>query len=165
LFLVCGGCRLKYTVTPFSTGDGLGNCRDADEAFRTGSYEKAIGLYFVYLEDFPADLRAWVNLGISFGRIGKNIEALKCFDRALELDPCGHEAWLNRGLAVGALGRPEEALVCYERVLELHPGYQLAILKKIEVLRVLGRDEEANALFREYANRRKTELTKATEPE
>lgn len=143
----------------------MGNCRDADEAFRIASYEKAIGLYFIYLEDFPQDLRAWVNLGISFGRIDKPAEALKCFDRALELDPNCHEALVNRGLSLLALGHPEAALVCYDAVLQIHPGYQLAILKKVEVLRILGRDEEAADLFRTYAALRKNELSRFAELE
>jgi tetratricopeptide (TPR) repeat protein len=143
----------------------LGNCRAADEAFRTGSYEKAIGLYFEYLEDFPEDLRAWVNLGISFGRIDKPADALKCFERALDIGPQSHEAWLNRGQSLLTLGRPLEALECFEMVLRIHPGYQLAILKKVEVLRLLGREDEATALFREYANRRKIELNQIAGPE
>ena len=143
----------------------MGNCRDADEAFRIANYEKAIGLYFVYLEDFPDDLRAWINLGISFGRIGKSAEALKCFVRALELDARSSEAWLNRGIALAALGQHEDALDSYERVLALKPDHQQALLKKVEALRVLGHDDEANALFRDFVERRKAQLGRGAGPD
>jgi tetratricopeptide (TPR) repeat protein len=143
---------------PFEGGSQLVNYRDADEAFRTRNYEKAIGLYFEFLRDFPEDFAAWCNLGISLGRMGRPEDALKCFDRALELDPRSADAWHNRGLSLGSLGRREEELECYDRALEINPTYQVSILKKVEVLRVLCREQEANELFREYTNRKRAAI-------
>ncbi len=135
--------------------------RDADEAFRTGDYDKAVALYFDFLGQFPDDFRAWLNLGIALGRIGKPLDSVKCFDRAIELVPGSVEAWYNLGLALHALGRHAEALRCYERALLLKPWYQLAVLSKVEVLRLLGREDEAGALFREFMARRRSGLAEA----
>jgi tetratricopeptide (TPR) repeat protein len=139
----------------------LAASRDADEAFRTGSYDKAIALYFDFLGQFSDDFRAWLNLGIALGRIGKSADSVKCFDRAIELDPRSVEAWYNLGLALHALGRTQDELRCYDRALELKPWYQLAILRKVEALRLLGREDEASALFREFMARRRTGLAEA----
>jgi tetratricopeptide (TPR) repeat protein len=139
----------------------LSGYRDAEEAFRTRDYGKAVELYFVYLGEFPDDLHAWCNLGISLGRMGRHEDALKCFDRALELKSDSVEALYNRGVALHDLGRKGEELDCYDTVLRIRPGYQMALLKKIETLRELGREDEANILFREFTKRRKSELQDA----
>jgi len=136
----------------------LAASRDADEAFRTGNYDKAIALYFDFLGQFPDDFKAWLNLGIALGRIGKPQDSVKCFDRAIELLPQSVEAWYNLGLALHALGRHGDELRCYDRALQLKPWYQLAVLRKVEVLRLLGREDESSALFREFLARRKSGL-------
>jgi tetratricopeptide (TPR) repeat protein len=139
----------------------LAASRDADEAFRTGDYDKAISLYFDFLGQFPDDFRAWLNLGIALGRIGKPQDSVKCFDRAIELDSRSVEAWYNLGLALHAMGRNVDEIRCYDRALQLKPWYQLAILRKVEALRLLGREDEASALFREFMARRKNGLAEA----
>jgi len=139
----------------------LAASRDADEAFRTGSYDKAIALYFDFLGQFSDDFRAWLNLGIALGRIGKSADSVKCFDRAIELDPRSVEAWYNLGLALHALGRAQDELRCYDKALELKPWYQLAVLRKVEALRLLGREDEASALFRDFMARRRSGLAEA----
>jgi tetratricopeptide (TPR) repeat protein len=139
----------------------LATSRDADEAFRTGSYDMAIALYFDFLEQFPGDFHAWLNLGIALGRINKPQDGLRCFGRALELDPGSVEAWYNLGLALNALGRNAEEINCYDRALELRPWYQLAVLRKVEALRLLGREDEAGRLFREFMARRRDDLAEA----
>jgi tetratricopeptide (TPR) repeat protein len=139
----------------------LAASRDADEAFRTADYHKAISLYFDFLGQFPDDFRAWLNLGIALGRIGKPQESVKCFDRAIEMDSGSVEAWYNLGLALHALGRAGDELRCYDRALRLKPWYQLAVLRKVEALRLLGREDEANALFREFMARRRKGLAEA----
>ena len=135
--------------------------RDADEAFRTGDYDLAIALYFDFLGQFPEDFRAWLNLGIALGRVGKSAESVKCFDRAIELDPRSVEAWYNLGLALHALGRHSDELRCYDRALSIRPWYQLAVLRKVEALRRLGREDEASELFREFLARRRNGLAEA----
>jgi tetratricopeptide (TPR) repeat protein len=139
----------------------LAASRDADEAFRTGNYDKAIALYFDFLGQFPDDFRAWLNLGIALGRIGKSADSIKCFDRAIELDPRSVEAWYNLGLALHALGRSSDEVRCYDKALALKPWYQLAVLRKVEALRLLGREDEASALFREFMARRRNGLADA----
>jgi tetratricopeptide (TPR) repeat protein len=139
----------------------MSSYRDADEAFRTRDYQKAIELYFEFLRDFPDDFAAWCNLGISLGRIGRPEDALKCFDKALELNSRSADAWHNRGLSLASLGMRKDELECYDRALEINPNHQVSLLKKVEVLRALGREQEANDLFREYTKKKRAAIQEA----
>lgn len=46
-------------------------------------------------------------------------EAVKCYDRALELDPKNAHAWHHKGISLDKLGKDAEALRCYDRELEI----------------------------------------------
>jgi len=69
----------------------------------------------------------WINEGVKLAEQGKFEEALKCFERALEIDPKDAAAWYNKGNALYDLGRYEEAIECYDRALEIKSNYKLAI--------------------------------------
>ena len=63
----------------------------------------------------------WSNKGASLDVLGRKEEALKCFDRAIELNPREEMAWNNKGHLLEDLGRREEASVCLDRAIELNP--------------------------------------------
>jgi tetratricopeptide (TPR) repeat protein len=46
-------------------------------------------------------------------------EAIKCYDKALEIDPKYANAWNNKGIFFNNLGRKDEALKAYEKALEI----------------------------------------------
>jgi tetratricopeptide (TPR) repeat protein len=48
-------------------------------------------------------------------------DALKTFDKALELNPNYAEAWANKGIVFGKLNRHEDALKTFDKALELKP--------------------------------------------
>jgi tetratricopeptide (TPR) repeat protein len=50
-------------------------------------------------------------------------EALKCFDKALEIDPKYMYAWVSKGLAFFNKEDYDQALVCYDKALEIDPNY------------------------------------------
>ncbi len=96
----------------------------------------------VSLVDLPNDRvpasEAWVNKGVALLESGRSREALKCFDRALELKPDDAVAWSNKGAALRKLGRPQEALECYDRAIGLNPDYAMAWSNKGVALGNLG---------------------------
>ncbi|MCI2424414.1 tetratricopeptide repeat protein, partial [Candidatus Acetothermia bacterium] len=47
--------------------------------------------------------------------------AIRCYDKALEIDPKYAPAWNNKGIALHKLERYEEAIRCYDKVLEIDP--------------------------------------------
>ncbi len=50
-------------------------------------------------------------------------EAMKDYDKAIELNPQYAEAYNNRGIAKAELGRNEEAMKDYDKAIELNPQY------------------------------------------
>jgi Flp pilus assembly protein TadD len=47
-------------------------------------------------------------------------EAVKYFDKAIEIDPDYADAWEYKGNALDILGRSPEAAICYGKASELH---------------------------------------------
>lgn len=85
----------------------------------------------------------WSNKGNSLDSLSRHEDAIRCFDKALELDPHFAHAWNNKGASLGMLGRYEEAVHCFEKALELDPRDAFAWNNKGNSLDRLGRYEEA----------------------
>lgn len=63
-----------------------------------------------------------VRKGYSLEYLGKNQEALSCYDKALIVNPSCTEAWEGKGFLLGEFySKPDEALSCYEKALDLNP--------------------------------------------
>ena len=65
---------------------------------------------------------AWNNKGNALARLGKFEDALRCYDRALELDPGYRGAWVNMGFVLTKMGRFDEAASCADEALRLDRG-------------------------------------------
>lgn len=74
-------------------------------------------------------------------------EAIRIFDRVIELDDGIAEAWNNRGVALYGLGRMEEALSSYDRCLALDSENLDALRNKAFLLRGQRRLEEALEVY------------------
>jgi len=85
----------------------------------------------------------WANKGGSLDSLGRYEEAIRCLDKALELDPRDVDAWNNRGSSLGRLGRYEEAIRCLDKALALDPCHVNAWINKGNSLDSLGRHEDA----------------------
>jgi len=85
----------------------------------------------------------WANKGLSLDSLGRPDEAMRCFDKALELDPSYANAWTNKGSGLSNLGRFEEAIRCFDKALELAPRDSAAWYSKGTSLHNLGRHEDA----------------------
>ena len=68
---------------------------------------------------------AWYNKGVMLPEGSE--EALKCFDKTVELDPEFVDAWLNKGYTLHHLGKQEESIVCIRKILELDPNNEAAL--------------------------------------
>jgi tetratricopeptide (TPR) repeat protein len=55
--------------------------------------------------------------------MGEHERALRCFDRATEVDPAYAGAWYYKGRSLSALGRAAEAEASFARAEELNPRY------------------------------------------
>jgi tetratricopeptide (TPR) repeat protein len=100
----------------------------------------------------PESALTWNKEGVVIGKLGKNKEALECFDKAIEIEPDYAKAWNNKGVVLDDLGRHEEALECFDKAIEIEPDYAKAWNNKGAVLDDLGRHEEAIKCFEKANN-------------
>jgi tetratricopeptide (TPR) repeat protein len=70
-------------------------------------------------------------------------EAIKCLDRALEINSRHEFAWVYKGSALAMLERDTEAIECYNRALEIEPRNAEAWYNKAVCLNRMGRRHEA----------------------
>ena len=63
----------------------------------------------------------WNNKGFALASLGQYEEALKAYDKAIELKPDFSVAWNNKAFSFSSLGRYEEALNAYDKAIELKP--------------------------------------------
>ena len=90
-------------------------------------------------------LEAWElrHKGVSLGSLGRHEEAIRCYDKALELDPRDALAWNNKGISLGRLGRHQDAIRCCDKALGLDPRNAKPWNNKGISLGGLGRHEDA----------------------
>ena len=81
--------------------------------------------YLEGLQSEDSQALAWYNKGVMLPDDSE--EAMKCFDKAIELEPEFVDAWLNKGYTLHHLGKREESIVCIRKVLELDPNNELAL--------------------------------------
>ncbi len=79
------------------------------------------------------------NYGLALLVAGRNAEALKVFDDALEIDPSHVTARYNRAAALSALERHDDALDALDAVLAAVPAHAQALASKQRLLARLGR--------------------------
>lgn len=89
----------------------------------------------------------WNDKGCSLGRLGRHQEAIRCCDKAIDLNPRSAAAWCNKGASLRKLGRYEEAIQCYDKAIELNNQYAKAWNNKGYSFHILGRYEEAIQCF------------------
>ncbi len=87
--------------------------------------------------------RELMDKGYSLTELGKYVEAVATYDRAIALQPDDAWAWARKGRTLRLLGRLPGALEAYDQALRLHPSYAWAWKGKGIVLEKLGRYEEA----------------------
>jgi tetratricopeptide (TPR) repeat protein len=85
----------------------------------------------------------WGNRGLSFSRLGRHEEAIRCYDRVLGAGPREKRSLNNKAVSLNDLGRHAEALKCLAEALELNPGDPGALTNTGITLNHLGRYQEA----------------------
>ncbi|NMF88463.1 tetratricopeptide repeat protein [Aromatoleum petrolei] len=90
-----------------------------------------------------ADAAYFTLLGAAQGRLARYDEAIRAFDRALQLDPALSGARLNRGYAHLRSSKLQEALADFDAVIAGSPENAGAHYGRAEALAVLGHHREA----------------------
>ena len=85
----------------------------------------------------------WIDNGDALQQQLKCDEALKAYNRAIELDPNNARAWSGRGSALHELGNYGEAVQTYDKALELDPTLLILWEDKGSALTGQGKYDEA----------------------
>lgn len=92
----------------------------ADRFYISGDYERAALLYGRAIDTRP-NVASWRGLGLTSQATGDFGEALRCYERALELEPDNVQLLNDRGYALIELGRMDEAQECFRAVVRHAP--------------------------------------------
>jgi len=111
----------------------------AETSYRTGldslwlgNYDNAIGYFETAANRNPRRADAWVQVGYCKVKQGKNAEAIRAYQHALELRPNSEEIHNKLGDAYYYAGKMVEAIASYKRAAALQPDnadahYNLAV--------------------------------------
>ncbi|MGB5099600.1 MAG: tetratricopeptide repeat protein [Methanothrix sp.] len=121
-----------------------------------GRYNESLAAYDEAILSLPADFAIFTatimaDKGSVLVKVGKQEEALKTFDGALQIDATSVVAWKGKGDALNETGRYVEAVNAYDKAITLSP--EIGLLKayawqgKGNALKALGRQAEAVAAF------------------
>src|SRR5215468_4330920 len=92
-----------------------------------GDHQKALRLLEIAASVTPPASPAMADVLLSLGKAqlyaGRHDEAIKNYDKAVELAPKLFTTWYNRGNALVDVGRHEEAIASYRRALALDPKH------------------------------------------
>jgi tetratricopeptide (TPR) repeat protein len=82
-----------------SLDDYIENERVFDEAFQflaDKEYARAVEGFSRVIRENPNHVQSYGNMALAYAGLGRKADAMKCFDKALELDPSYQPAKLNR---------------------------------------------------------------------
>lgn len=86
---------------------------------------------------------AFVKKAYAWSYLKKIDEAIKCFDKAIEINSDGISLWNDKAFALVDLGRHDEAIKCFDEVISINPTDELAWHGKGYSLGYLGKYDEA----------------------
>ena len=72
-------------------------------------------------KDWIIESADWSNKGNELAKLGKDQEAIECYDKAISLDSTNWRAWSNKGNELAKLGKDEESIVCCSQAIRLNP--------------------------------------------
>jgi tetratricopeptide (TPR) repeat protein len=87
------------------------------------------------------------SLGTVLVNLGRHEEALKAFDKAVQLKPLDPDLWRNLGNVLVDAERPADAILSFQHALKLDPRHWDAASKAGRLLHEADRFEEALACF------------------
>jgi tetratricopeptide (TPR) repeat protein len=107
---------------------GESSYRTGLDSLWLGNYDNALGYFETAANRNPRRADAWVQVGYCKVKQGKNVDAIRAYQHALELRPNSEEIHNKLGDAYYYAGRMSEAIASYKRAAALGPdNYNLAV--------------------------------------
>ncbi|MEJ2283469.1 MAG: tetratricopeptide repeat protein [Desulfobacterales bacterium] len=92
----------------------------------------------------PGDRLAWLARGSVYLKMGNSPNAIRDFNRAIELDATHPKAYHLRGLAREMEGANDEALSDISKAIEIDPDYGAAYFSRATLLTKMGQEDAAS---------------------
>ena len=70
-------------------------------------------------KDWILESADWSDKGNALAKLGKNEDAIECYNQVIRFNSKDSDAWFNRGNSLANLKKFEEAIACYDKVLSL----------------------------------------------
>jgi len=119
----------------------------AVSAARNRVYASSLRMWRDVVAKRPENERGRYNLGRALQRAGMEEEALREYERAVELNPSFAMPYNNLALARKKAGRLDEAVALFRKVLTLKPRFPEALTNLAAILLDRGELEEARTLL------------------
>ena len=68
--------------------------------------------------------QTWTNKGTDLGNSGQYAEAIKGYDKAIEIDPQNSAAWYNRAHIYSLINNQDQSILNLNKTIELYSSYK-----------------------------------------
>jgi tetratricopeptide (TPR) repeat protein len=75
--------------------------------------------------------------------LNKSEEAIKAYDKAIEINPEYLEAWNNKGVALSKINKSEEAIKAYDKEIEIDQNNSLAWYNRACIYSLINNKDKA----------------------
>lgn len=131
-----------FTLITIATSDPNSSISRYNESLK--AFDKALELNKTIN---TTNAEAWRGKGVVYSDLENYSEALKCFNRATEIDPLYGQAWRSKGILLLKMGRPEESIQALDKALKIDPNDVDSLTMKAQALSALGKYDEASDIF------------------
>ena len=125
------------------TNPSQGQLNEIINLHHSGQMSQVINICKKLLKTYKKSLVLFNILGSALQATEKFIEAVDCYNQAIQINPDYVDAYGNRGNALKELGRLDEAIKSYNKVIQLNPNYAEAYGNLGNALNELGQSDEA----------------------
>ncbi len=100
--------------------------------FNKGKVYDAIGQYNNAVEEFKKSAsikpraETYYYIGFSYAKMGKDIDAIEYFTKAIEMEPLNEVAYYNRGISYANQGKNQNAIKDFSKAIEINRQYESA---------------------------------------
>jgi tetratricopeptide (TPR) repeat protein len=113
------------------------------------NYDEALRLLKKGMKRFPKSSILFTTKGVLYGKTCNDIEALQCFECALQLDPYNRHALYNKAVSLNLLGYYEDAASVLHDLMEVYPDEHDYLIEMGYSHFMTGYPEDALKFYRE----------------
>jgi FimV-like protein len=122
-------------------------------AFAEGNYEESAGHYCRLVELYPRNYDYWFNLGVTYQKMGKLLDAAAAYQNAACLRPDATAAHINLAAAYREMGDLQGARQALETALSVAPERTDLRYQRAVAMEELGFTEQAEGLYEELTQK------------